>query len=105
MEKAKTPTERLREALEGLRAAYGVTADSWFFSEARDALAELTAETPDQRAERLLGKWLVGAHSYFVHPCRPDPSWRFTCTGLVGEGSTKAEAILDALRKAGCKDV
>jgi hypothetical protein len=74
-------------------------------SAARAHLASLKDETPYQRAERLLGKWLVEANSYFVHPCREDPFWYFSCLGLVGGGPTKAEAIFDALRKAGCKDV
>jgi hypothetical protein len=70
------------------------------------------AETPDQRAERLLGKWLVGNYGWniLVDGNRDD----YRCRLRHGEsdfylysgyGPTKAEAILDALRKAGCKDV
>src|SRR5688572_11284551 len=103
MEKAKTPTERLREALEGLRAAYGVTADSWFFSEAQAALAELTAETPDQRAERLLGKWLVEDPD-LVRAVRITEDWNAGANPSFREIEHVLSVFLDvvgALRKAG----
>jgi hypothetical protein len=108
----KTPTERLREALDNLGIRTGDLAIMCEVMRARAALDELTAETPDRRAERLLGKWLV-----------ENPGWThltgrgvmdFRCCLRRGEsefyqvyavGPTKAEAILDALRKAGCKDV
>ncbi len=75
-------------------------------------VAGAPAETPDQRAERLLGKWLVENYGWniLVDGNRDD----YRCRLRHGEsdfylysgyGPTKAEAILDALRKAGCKDV
>jgi hypothetical protein len=96
-------------------------------SEARDALAELSDETPDPRAERLLGKWLVEnpgwthGEGYQLWAGRGAPqTQRYLLVQTDAErdaggerrnpyheglGPTKAGAILDALRKAGCKDV
>ena len=81
-------------------------------------LAELSDETPDQRAERLLGKWLVENQGCsYAHDPRTQSFWIFDDSAELfgayaadvrrheGYGPTKAEAILDALRKAGCKDV
>ncbi len=141
MEKAKTPIERLRGALD---EAERLTRPNYAFDEARAVLGVLTetldalsgdrlelekfrrakyladcpqAETPDQRAERLLGKWLVEnpgwTHEWvddedvdfrlhLTHRPGQSPRRRM---GYQGYGPTKAEAILDALRKAGCKDV
>jgi hypothetical protein len=140
----KTPTERLREALDNLGIRTGDLGIMCEVMRARAVLAELaaenarlerllkgwqdkaerlgdqllradlsdTAETPDRRAERLLGKWLVKnpGWSYYTsgksedYRCRlgRGESGFYSTEGL---GPTRAEAILDALRKAGCKDV
>ncbi len=110
MEKAKTPIELLREALQ-----YGTGPATWR-DLVEDAI-EALAETPDLRAERLLGQWLVEnpgwTHEWvededvdfrlhLTHRPGQSPRRRM---GYQGYGPTQASAILDALRKAGCKDV
>ncbi len=111
MAKAKTRIEELIAALYLPHCFGGDT----FFQAARpviEAMLRDTAETPDQRAERLLGKWLVENPGWSYYTSGKSEDYRCRLgrgeSGFYsteGIGPTKASAILDALRKAGCKDV
>jgi hypothetical protein len=121
MANLKPPELTLEEALEALEEELSaprlcdIGQKDWL--EYVKRIRSLLSETPDQRAERLLGKWLVDhpgtAYNVAEYLWGEEGAKRgmkdeYAILGISfdpGRGPTKAGAILDALRKAGCKDV